>query len=139
MQTKKQNINAQLFVVTMLSACIGLLIVGSPSQVQAKNLIREELTRQFASENFSEENLASAETVDAENNLRIKRFVSKVRNLFKGLNLSQRNDFALGFFALPKTEQFELPQAKLFSYRSQRVSISNNHTISISNLARASL
>lgn len=136
--TKKQNINSQLFV-TMLTACLGLLIVSSPSQAQAKNLIREELVRVYVSENSSSED--STKDVNAKTNLR--RFVRRVQNLLNdftfNLSAKQQNDFALGFFALPRAEVFNLPQTSFFSYQGKSVSISNNHTLTVSNLARASL
>lgn len=142
MQTKKQNINTQLFV-TMLTACLGLLIVGTPSQdAQARNLIREELTRVYVSTEFDEEDLNSIQDTDAETNLR-QRLARKVRNLLNdfnfGLSAKQGNDVTLGLFTLPIQEFFELPQASFISYQSQQVSTNNNHTLIVSNLARASL
>lgn len=141
MQTRKQNINTQLFV-TMLTACLSLLIVGTSSQeAQAKNLIREELTRVYVSNEFEEDDLSSLQNAD-ETNFR-KRLVRKVRNLLNDFNFSlstnQGNDVALGLFTLPKQEFFELPQASFISYQSQQVSTYNNHTLTVSNLARASL
>lgn len=38
MQTKKQSINAQLFVVTVLSACLGLMIVSVPTYGQSSEV-----------------------------------------------------------------------------------------------------
>jgi hypothetical protein len=140
MQTKRNNINTPFFV-TMLTACLGLLIVGTSSQAQAKSLTNQELTRSTASADFGETDLASFDGIEIKNNHRLQRFVLKFRNLINDFTLSakQFDNFALGFFALPNQQVYELSQTSFVFYKSQKVSTYNNHTLTISNLARASL
>lgn len=140
MQTKRNNINTPFFV-TMLTACLGLLIVGTSSQAQAKSLTDKELIHVFTSADFSEKDLTSLQGIQDKNNHGLQRFVLKFRNLINDFTLSakQFDDFALGFFALPRQQVFELSQTSFLSYQSQKVSTYNNHTLTVSNLARASL
>jgi|GEM_PF-5583444 len=145
MQTKKHNINTQLFVVTVLSAWLGLLIVGTPSQAQARSFVKEELAKRHSCDvDFSKADLTSTRKAENKKDFRLQRFVLKVRNLINDFAFTfgdthQSKDFTLNLFAFTKQQNFELLNANCSTYQSQKVSIHNNNTVNITHLPRASL
>jgi hypothetical protein len=142
MQAKRNNINTHLFA-TALAAWLGLLVVGVPSQANAKTLVKIEAVKARASAaDFV--SLSTSEEVDVTKRLPLHRLVSTFQNFISDFTLKMgqsqsSNDLAIGFYSLLKAQTFAPQFANPTKYSSQKVSTSNNRVLVVTNLPRASL